>query len=487
MSRRLLQSGALALLVLTPSAGAQRPGRPLLGEVMQAMGGRARVLAAQRLTLQGTGENYNLGQNRAPEVDLPVFAVTSYLRALDFGNWRWRQDQTREPRFTTAVTTPQRQRIGFDGVGYDITSDTTMRRVGVRPTLDRSAELIYHPLGFVHAAMKPGAQLTEWRAPGGLRQLRMVLDGETYTMTVDRRMRLPLSIERKTHHGMLGDVVVSSELSGWGTVSGVRLPMRIVQRIDRTWPVYDIRFTSARVNGEPGELAISESVKTAALQTAPVSVAVDSVAPGVWYLTGGSHHSVAIEMAGHLLLVEAPQNDDRTLAVIRRARELRPGKPVRAVINTHHHFDHSGGVRAAMAEGLGLITHARNAAFYRDLARRPFTVVQDQLAKSPKAAAVDGVVSKRVISDGRRTVELHVITGSPHSESMLVVYMPAEKILIEADLYNPPAATVTTPPSAPFAKGLVENIDRLGFTVERIVPIHGRVISMSDLRAAAGG
>lgn len=487
MSRHLFKSGVFALLCLTPAVGAQRPGRPLLGEVIQAMGGRANVLAAQRLTLQGTGENYNLGQNRAPEVDLPVFAVTTYFRALDFGSWRWRQDQTREPRFSTAVTTPQRQRIGFDGVGYDITSDTTMRRVGVRPTLDRSAELIYHPLGFVHAALKPAAQLTEWRAPGGLRQLRMILDGETYTMTVDRRTRLPLGIERTTHHGMLGDVVVWNEFSGWRAVSGVRLPMRILQRVDGTWPVYDVRFTGARVNGEPGELAILESVKTAALQTAAVSVVVDSVAPGIWYLTGGSHHSVAIEMADHLLLVEAPQNDDRTLAVIRRARELRPGKPVRAVINTHHHFDHAGGVRAAMAEGLAVITHARNAPFYRDLARRPFTVAQDQLAKSPKAAVVEGVVSKRVIADGRRTVELHEVTGSQHSESILVVYLPADKILIEADLYNPPAATVTTPPAAPFAKGLVENIDRLGFAVERIVPIHGRVISMSDLRVAAGG
>jgi len=66
---------------------------------------------------------------------------------------------------------------------------------------------------------------------------------------------------------------------------------------------------------------------------------------------------------------------------------------------------------------------------------------------------------------------------------MLVVYMPAEKLLIEADLYTPQAATVTTPPVAPFAKGLIENVDRLGLTMERIVPIHGRVVPMSDLRS----
>jgi glyoxylase-like metal-dependent hydrolase (beta-lactamase superfamily II) len=189
-------------------------------------------------------------------------------------------------------------------------------------------------------------------------------------------------------------------------------------------------------------------------------------------------------MRDHLLLVEAPLSDDRTLAVIRRARELRPGKPVRAVITTHHHFDHIGGVRAAMSEGLTVITHSSNVPFFQNLSKRQHTIVRDALARSPRTVRIVSVATKRVLTSGARTVEIHHLSGSQHAGSMLLVYLPAEKLLIEADVYSPPAANATTVLPAPFAANLVENIDRLGLNVERIVPIHGRVVPVADLRSA---
>ncbi len=252
----------------------------------------------------------------------------------------------------------------------------------------------------------------------------------------------------------------------------------------------------SRISIERASSAVSTMSATASLRSraapppAPtVTVTVDTVAPGVWFLAGQSHHSVAIEMRDHLLLVEAPVSEARTLAVIRRARELRPAKPLRAVINTHHHFDHAGGVRAAMSEELPVVTHTGNVAFFRDLARRRHQIVVDSLAANPRAARrarVEGVAAKRVMSDGTRTVEIHHIRGSPHAETLLMVYLPAERLLIEADVYTPPAPNAASPPPpAVFAPNLVENIDRLGLQVDRVVPIHGRVVPMSDLRAAA--
>jgi len=105
-----------------------------------------------------------------------------------------------------------------------------------------------------------------------------------------------------------------------------------------------------------------------------------------------------------------------------------------------------------------------------------------------RAPRIEGVGAKRVITDGTRTVELHHITENRHSKSMLVVYLPKEKILIQADLFGPPAtppAAGAPPPVFPHAANLVQNIERLGLQVDTIVPIHGRVASMSDLRAAA--
>jgi len=267
----------------------------------------------------------------------------------------------------------------------------------------------------------------------------------------------------------------------------VKLPMRIVQRIDGRWTLSDIRLTTARINADVGDLAAPAAVRAANPPVPTVNVTVDTLAPGVWLLAGQSHHSVAIEMGDHMLLVEAPQNEARTLAVIARARELRPGKPIQAVINTHHHFDHAGGIRAAMSEDLRIITHSGNVAFFRDLAGRRFQIVEDELSKQPTrpTSRVQGVATRRVLRDSTRTVEIHHIRGNAHAGTLLMVYLPAERLLIEADVYTPPAANVASPPPAIFAPNLVENIDRLGLRVDRIVPIHGRVVPVSDLRAAA--
>ena len=68
---------------------------------------------------------------------------------------------------------------------------------------------------------------------------------------------------------------------------------------------------------------------------------------------------------------------------------------------------------------------------------------------------------------------------------MIVAYLPAERILVQADAYNPPAPNAPPPPSFPFAKNLVENVERLGLNVERVAALHGRVVTLSEIRAAA--
>jgi glyoxylase-like metal-dependent hydrolase (beta-lactamase superfamily II) len=267
--------------------------------------------------------------------------------------------------------------------------------------------------------------------------------------------------------------------------------MRLITRVDR-YTTANIRLTSAAVDADAGDLAAPEAVRSAAQPAPPaINVNVEDIAPGVWYLTGGSHHSVLIEFADHLMLIETPQNEARTQAVIAKAKEHRPNKPLRFAVNTHHHFDHSGGVRAAVAEGLTVVTHEGNAQFYRDVAARPHTITPDALARNRRAPQVEGVPGRRVFQDATRTVELHALQGNAHSGTMLVAYLPAERLLVQADLYAPPAANAAAPPPAVFAPNLIENVRRLNLQVERVVGIHGRVVPFAEVeaaaRAAAGG
>src|SRR5207237_765236 len=127
---------------------------------------------------------------------------------------------------------------------------------------------------------------------------------------------------------------------------------------------------------------------------APV-VTAQEVSKGIWYLAGQTHHSVLVEFADHLALIEAPQNETRTAAVLAKVKELRPNKPLKYLVITHHHFDHSGGVRTVMAQdGVTLITHAGNKAFLEEIAKRPSTIYPDALSKSPKTPTIIGVTDK---------------------------------------------------------------------------------------------
>ncbi len=169
------------------------------------------------------------------------------------------------------------------------------------------------------------------------------------------------------------------------------------------------------------------------------------------------------------MLIDAPQSDARTLAVIAKARELRPGKPLTHVVNSHHHFDHSGGIRAAVAEGLTVITHQGNAAFIEEIVKRPHTLVPDALSKSPRPLKIETVADEKVISDGTMTVHLYAAPGE-HSETMLAAYLPRDRALIVIDVYEPGEAVHM------FAADFLEDLEKRKLRVERIVPLHGTIV-----------
>jgi glyoxylase-like metal-dependent hydrolase (beta-lactamase superfamily II) len=216
-------------------------------------------------------------------------------------------------------------------------------------------------------------------------------------------------------------------------------------------------------------------------------VATQMVANGVWYLSGGSHHSVVIEMKDHVVIAEAPLGEERTLAVLAEAKKLVPGKPLRYLINSHHHYDHSGGVRTAAAEGLTIVTSEVNRPFFEWTLSAAATANPDRLAKSKRKATVEGVGDKRVMTDGDRTLEIMRISDIMHHDGMVMVYLPKEKLLIQADAFTPVAANAKYPvPPNPFTVSLAENLQRLKLDVAQHLPLHGRVVPAAELQKAIG-
>ncbi|OFW35626.1 MAG: hypothetical protein A3F70_19465 [Acidobacteria bacterium RIFCSPLOWO2_12_FULL_67_14] len=184
---------------------------------------------------------------------------------------------------------------------------------------------------------------------------------------------------------------------------------------------------------------------------------------------------VAAQVADRLTLIETPQHDTRALAVIAKARELRPEKPLTHVVMSHHHFDHSGGIRAAVSEGLTIIAHKAAASLLEEMATRPATIAPDALARKPQPLKLETVDEELVLTDKTMTVNLYHIAGNPHSDTLLMAYFPRERLLVEADVFNPGAAVT------PFAPNLLENIKKRNLRIDRIVPLHAKIAPFSEL------
>jgi glyoxylase-like metal-dependent hydrolase (beta-lactamase superfamily II) len=283
---------------------------------------------------------------------------------------------------------------------------------------------------------------------------------------------------------VMGDTVVETSFSDYRDFGGVMFPGRIV-RTQGGHPVLDLTVSSVTANA-PVDLPVPDAVRT--FKPAPVVAEATALAPGVYYITGGSHHSVAIDQADHIVVVEAPQNEERSLAVIAKVKETIPNKPIRYLINSHVHFDHSGGLRTYVDEGATIVTHAANQPFYEKAWAAPRTLNPDRLAKSGKKAAFQTWTDTLELTDGKRRIQIHTIAGNGHNDAFGMVYLPAEKILIEVDAYAPPAAGAPMPAvPSPFAVNLYENIQRLKLDVRQIAPLHGRVATLAELRSFVAG
>ena len=98
---------------------------------------------------------------------------------------------------------------------------------------------------------------------------------------------------------------------------------------------------------------------------------------------------------------------------------------------------------------------------------------------------------KRVFSDATRTFEIHVIKGLPHADGLVVAWLPKEKILAYADMFNFPPAGVTVPdPPVIGTKVFYENLQRLKIEPEKILSIHtmnpDRLATLQDIKGSMG-
>jgi glyoxylase-like metal-dependent hydrolase (beta-lactamase superfamily II) len=204
-------------------------------------------------------------------------------------------------------------------------------------------------------------------------------------------------------------------------------------------------------------------------------------------LNSGAPQSLLVEFKDHLVIIEGPTGDDRSMATIAEAKRMFPTKPIKYLVNTHHHSDHAGGIRAYVAEGIPIITHESHKRYYeQEIFKNAHSLNPDRLARQPRAPMLEAIQDKRVLTDGETTLELHLIRGNLHSEGLLMAYIPKQKLLIQADTFTPRPGVPPLASPSPYTTNLVENVQRLKLNVERVVHVHGGVDSWETVLKSAG-
>jgi glyoxylase-like metal-dependent hydrolase (beta-lactamase superfamily II) len=457
------------LLAFVSATASAQDAKAVIDAAAKAMG--AQNLGSIRYT--GTGLNFALGQAASPSSPWPKFNLKSYERIIDFDAGSTSQTMVR-----TQGENPPRGGGQQPIIGERIETQVN----GTVQAWPQKFEMWVNPIGFLKGAMT-GTPTLQAKTVGAKKYniVSYTIDGKYKVNGYIDDQNMVAKVETLVQNPVLGDMPVEAEFSGYKDFHGLKFPTKIIEK-QGGYPVLDLTVGDANRNIVAGV----QTPKKEPVDNPIFGIDETLIADDVYYFTGGTHHSVILGFNDYVIVVEAPLDETRSSAVISEVKKLYFNKPIRYLVNTHAHFDHAGGIRSYAAEGATILTYVMNKPYYEKTFAMPRTLEPDKLLQSKKRAVIEAVAEKRVITDGTHTLELYHVPNN-HNEGMLIAYLPKEKIVIEADLYNPPAAGAKPPEMpSPYTVALVDSLDKLKLNYEKILGLHGRMATKDELLAAAG-
>jgi len=456
------------------------------------------------IQISGTGMNAAVGQSFSPNSDWPRFEVTKYTRTIDYDAKSSREQLTRrqgnyppQGGGGTPIQGEQQQDQIVSG-NYAWNMQATTANPAPNAVELRQLEILLSPHGFLKAALmsNPTAHTRMSVLPNqGGRTVTVI----SFTALGKYKVNGALNDRNEVEHvqtwianPVLGDMLYEHRYTQYKDFGSVKFPTDIHShqgdvRLNEGHNSMQITVTGVQPNVTVAAITVPDNVRQAK-PPAPTRAESQKLADGVWYVGGSGANSLAVEFRDFAVVVEGPTNEARSIAVIDEVHRLIPNKPIRYLVNTHHHYDHSGGLRTYVAEGATIVTHERNREFYEKVffAPSPRTLQPDRLAMYPRAPTFETVNQRYALTDGTRVLELHHVPGLAHNQNMLIAYLPKEKIVVEGDLYTPPAQGAPPPTPNASNKTFLNTVQRLKLDISQIASIHGRVAQWDEFLKVVG-
>jgi glyoxylase-like metal-dependent hydrolase (beta-lactamase superfamily II) len=454
-ARLLLAAAGAAASFCGTAASQPASARALLEQSAEAMGGLARLQSLDNVVLTGFGQYMSQlgGGNLSPDPHAPGKwqAATDAQRSFDLKNERALYQDRRESMYP------------FANPGNPNRSSQIQTGIAV---LD-------HPLTALLEALDPETKLGGVRTEDDLLVVEVTLDhGTPLWLALDPLTHLPAWVRWIGGSATLGDITYTAYFTGYLPFDGVELPVGIKTVIDwRDTTLSEFQVDSYRVN-VPNLAAFTAA--PAAPAAAAVTAQATPLAKGVWDVRYGGDGGAVIEFADHLTMFEAYASEAATFARLDLANTLVPGKKVTDLIVSHHHFDHSGGLRAAVARGLTVIARRGNERIFREMVARPAPNFPDALARNPLPLKFVPVDEQLTLEDATMRVDVYHAVGHLHMAEAVFAYIPAHRMLLEGDF------TTFDWTWNWWGGAYLDNVDRYRLDPALNVPVHGKVTSFAE-------
>jgi glyoxylase-like metal-dependent hydrolase (beta-lactamase superfamily II) len=529
MTTRVSSVAALLLLLGTHIPAQQFPPgyvdpAPLLAAAAKEIG----EANLKCITYSGTGYAGAVGQTleNAVNVDWPrIDALANYRRSINWETGISKETFDRKPGLN-----PASWKYGLGWQGGTPTQKATRQThivngrsawhidgdgdpVAVPSELAElyQLDLWLNPPGFLKAARLPGANpVALWRweqiekgrdgnvvSPEKMHVVAITMFGKYRVDATINSQNQITRIKTTVSEPALGDFNIEHESTNQMTFENIKWPIAWHSHHgwDDNWQFYRQstghngyggKFPNVQPNVCGDSVPVPPSVAQATFAT---TVSVDKIADGVYVMGGAPANSYMVEFRDFVAVFEAPGNEERSLAVIDAVTRLAPNKPIRWLVSSHPHFDHIGGLRTYLHIGATIVAHMKNIAFLnRDvLSYEPRTVAPDIVSRWPPTEVAEGynyeaVQENYVITDNNRILRIYYVQPLQHVEGMLMAYLPAERIVFEADLFD----THEAPSAAqlPAMRSLANQVARMKLQVETLAPVHGKPLPWSTFQTA---